>query len=704
MLTVRNILHPRSVAVFGASESTDKFGGRIMHYLVKHGFEGELIPINPGRDRVFGRPCYPSILAAPRATDVAILAVPPKVLVAMAEECGRAGVGCCVILTIGFAESGTPEGVAAQVRLVEIGREYGMRLIGPNCLGLINPRHHLPLTSSIAMDVPALIPGAIGLISQSGALMVSIHNRAHTSGIGFSACVSLGNQADLEVCDFLEYMVEDPETRAICLYVEGFKSPARFLAAAAAARRAGKPVIMVKAGRTSIGVRTAKSHTASLAGDYAVVEAACRERGVILTDDPNDGMAQAADLLVRWGAPRGDGIGVVSPSGGGISVAADRLLEHGLHPAALGDETKNVLRTLLSAPQADNPVDLGGRLGADSVDTGGRVMAALAADPDVGANLIVLSTTPFFDAATRAIGSAALASAKPTLAVVLPGAAADGPRGVLREIGCPFYDRMDDALRILRICMDYRRTLTDPPAGPAERPPVPRAANGDAARRLPAGPLTESEAKALFADYGIPVNAGRLAASAEDAAAAAEALGYPVALKAVSRRIVHKTEAGIVRLGLDGRASVRAAFDDVVEAARRYDPDADVHACLVQAMVSGDAELLIGVRRDEQFGPVVLAGAGGILAEVLRDVRIATAPISRRRALDLLQALRVWPVLAGARGRPPLDAEAAADILSRMSWLAADLGERLVDLEANPVIVRRRGEGAVAVDARGTLR
>ncbi|HLW59466.1 MAG TPA: acetate--CoA ligase family protein [bacterium] len=698
--TVREILHPRSVAVFGASESTDKFGGRITHYLIRHGFEGRLVPINPSHREVFGRPCVPRIGAAPGPIDVAILAVPPEVLVPMVEECGQAGVGCCVILTIGFAETDTPEGVAAQARLVELSRRYGIRLVGPNCLGLINPHHHLALTSSVAMEVPALIPGAIGLISQSGALMVSIHNRAHASGIGFSACASLGNQADLEICDFLEYMVEDPLTRAICLYVEGFKDPMRFLRAAESAQRARKPVIMVKVGRTGPGVRAAKSHTASLAGDFAVIEAACRERGVILTDDPNDGMVQAADVLARWGAPRGDGIGVLSPSGGGVSVTADRLTERGLRLAALHPSTRDRLRGLLLPPQVNNPLDLGGRLSADIIENAGQAMAALAADPDVSALMIMLSTTPFFAEVTRELAKAALASGKPVVTIVMPGSAADRPREVLRQSGCPFYDRLDDGVRIWEIWTAYWRALQRPAIVPPGDPPRPAGA-AEALRRAPAGALTEPEAKTLIAAYGIPVTPGRMAATGDEAVAVAGAIGYPVALKAVSRRVVHKTEAGAVRLNLADAASVREAFAAVADAVRRYDPAAVVEGCLVQAMARAEAEVIVGVRRDPQFGPVVLVGAGGILAELMRDVQIALAPVSVERAREMLRALRVWPVLEGLRGRPALDADAVAEIVSRMSWLGADLDGRLVDLEANPVLVRRAGEGAVVVDARG---
>lgn len=707
---VRDILHPSSVAVFGASENVAKFGGRIMHYLVKHGFAGEILPINPSRTAVLGRRCYPRIGDAPGPVDVAILAVPPQAVVPAVAECADAGARCCVVMTTGFAEAG-PEGSARQDALVEIVRRSGLRLIGPNCMGLINPPHRLALTSSLVLDVESLLPGRVGLISQSGALMVSIYNRAHDAGIGFSACVSLGNQADVEICDVLEYMLDDPGTDAVGLYVEGFRDARRFLSLADDAQRRGKPLIVVKAGRSAAGVRAARSHTASLAGSYAAFEAACRERGALLTDDP-DGMILAADVLRRRYAT-GDGsrIGVLSPSGGGAAVAVDRVTGAGLELAALRPDTREALLEILLPPQADNPVDLGGRRDGDPIAGADRAMSVLAGDPEVGAVLVALTTVPFYEETTRALARAAVRSGKPVLFAVTPGSAADGPRRVLRELGCHSYDRLDDALRVATLWSAHRRRAPRGPIFSGDHASSGRASGGrvpiapdrlEALQRLPAGPLTAPQVRAALEAYGVPVARERAAATIEQAAQAAQSIGYPVALKAVCRGLVHKTDAGVVELDLADPDALARAWDRIAGAVRRLS-GAVCEGCVVQEMIAGEAEVIVGATRDEQFGPVVLVGWGGVLVEVLHDVQMAPAPVTAGRALDLLRGLRMWPLLAGVRGRPALDVERVAEIVSRVSMLAEDLGERLVELDVNPVVVGPRGAGAAAVDCRATL-
>jgi acyl-CoA synthetase (NDP forming) len=698
---VRDILYPESVAVFGASDNVAKFGGRIMHYLVKHGFGGRLLPINPGRTHVLDRPCYGRIGEVLGPVDVAILAVPPPAVVPAVAECAEAGVRCCIVMTTGFAEAG-PDGAARQDALVEIVRRTGLRLVGPNCMGLINPHHHLALTSSLVLDVESLVPGAVGLISQSGALMVSMYNRAHDAGIGFSACVSLGNQADFEICDVLDYMVDDERTAAIAIYAEGFRDVRRFLRLAEAARERGKPLVIVKAGRTGAGVRAARSHTASLAGSYAVFAAACRDRGVLLTDDP-DGMILAADLL---GQPAGrateERIGVLSPSGGGAAVAADRLVEAGVGLAALRPSTKEALLQILHPPQADNPIDLGGRRDGDPIAAADRVMSVLSADPGVGAVLVPLTTVPFYEDTTRALASAGLRSGKPVLFAVTPGSAADGPRRILRELGCRYYDRFDDALRVLKLWAADSRQRASQRAAPDAVAPS-RAARREAPRRLPEGMLTAPEVRTLLEAYGVPVARERVAAGVEEAVSAAESLGYPVALKAVCRGLVHKRDAGVVRLGLADARAVAAAWGRIAAAVGQLTGVA-WDGCVVQEMVRGEAEVIVGARRDEQFGPVLLVGWGGSLVEVLNDVQLALCPVTPGRAVDLFRMLRLWPVLSGAAGGgPALDVEATADIASRLSVLAADLGDRLIELDVNPVVVRAAGDGAVAVDCRATL-
>jgi acyl-CoA synthetase (NDP forming) len=697
--TVRDVLHPSSVAVFGASDNVAKFGGRIMHYLVRHAFPGRIVPVNPGRTDVLDRRCYPRIGDAPGPIDVAILAVPPAAVVPAVTECADAGVRCCVIMTTGFAEAGA-EGAALQDALVGIVRRSGMRLLGPNCMGLINPHHHLALTSSLVLDVESLPPGPVGLISQSGALMVSMYNRAYDAGIGFSACVSLGNQADVEMCDVLEYMLEDGRTKAIAMYAEGFRDARRFLALADACRARGTPLVVVKAGRTDAGVRAARSHTASLAGSYAVFEAVCRERGVLLTDDL-DGMILAADLLWRSPPSRGRRVAVLSPSGGGAAAGVDRLGEAGIELAALTSATKDALREIFHPPQADNPIDLGGRRDGDPVAAAERAMALMAGDSGVDAVLVVLTTVPFYEETTRALASAANRSGKPVLFAVTPGSAADGPRRVLREAGCRVYDRLDDALRVAKLWAAHGRS----PVRPAEAAAAPMPA--DAAARaalasLPAGALTAPEVRGLLDAYGIPVAKERTVRGVEEAVAAAEAIGYPVALKAVARGLVHKTDAGAVRLGLRDAAAVARAWDEIMTAVRPL-PGVEVEGGVVQEMVAGSAEMIVGARRDEQFGPVVLVGWGGLLVEVLRDVRLASVPLTAAGAMELMRGLRLWPVLQGVRGQPPLDAGAVAEIAARAGRLAADLGDRLVELDLNPIVVRARGQGAVVVDCRATL-
>jgi acyl-CoA synthetase (NDP forming) len=693
---VERILHPRSVAVFGASDSKDKFGGRIMHFLVRHGFAGEILPINPRRDEVLGRRAYPAIAAAPAPPDVAILAVPGASLVPTVREAAAAGVGCCVIISTGFAEAGA-EGAARQADLVAIARESGTRLVGPNCMGLIVPHHHLALCSSVVLDTDRLTDGGIALVSQSGALMVSIFDRAAADGIGFRYGVSLGNQVDLEICDFLEHMIAEPQTEALCVYVEGLLDGARFRRSLAAARVAGKPVLVVKTGRTQAGVKSARSHTASLAGAFEVFEAVCREEGAVLAHDPDD-MVRAAHFLIRHRAPRRGGAVILSSSGGGCGIASDRVSELGVPLATLTAESRAQLGELLLPPQADNPVDLGGRRAPESVEIAGDVARILLGDPGVAYGLVILTSMPFFAQRTRLIGQAALAADKPVMIALTPGAAAEAPRRALRELGQFYFDRSEDALRVLALVAGHDAVRA---AGPA---PSVRPAGLPDARTLvlPEGALTEGEVKRLLGAYGVPVAPESIVATPEAAATAAAAQGGPVALKAVSRRIVHKSDVGAVRLDL-AVAGVAAAAAEMRDTLRAAGLDVGLEGFSVQPMIRGEAEVIVGARRDPHFGAVVMVGLGGLAVEILDDVALAPAPVSPERAGAMIAALRVAPLLAGARGRPPLDVAAVADAISRVSWLAADLGSRLVDLEVNPLIVRRHGQGAVAVDGRATL-
>jgi len=698
-LTIERILHPRSVAVFGASEDVGKFGGRIINFLVKHGFAGDVYPINPHRAEIVGRKAYPSITAVPQPPDVAILALPGDRIVETLTEAAKAGVGCCVVITTGFAE-GDDTGIERQAQIVELVASTGMRVVGPNCMGFIVPHHHMALCSSVVLNTDTLGDGAIGLISQSGALMVSVFDRSKTDGIGMRHAVSLGNQSDLEICDFLEYMIEDAGTRAICLYIEGLLDGKRFIRAAAACRAAGKPLIVLKSGRTDAGVVATRSHTASLAGSWEAFAAVCREHGVVIAKDPDD-MLRTAHFLTQFPGPRRSSrVALLSSSGGGGSIGADRVSELGLELATLSDATRQGLETMLLSPQAVNPVDLGGRRVAQNVEIAFDATRILLADDAVDYCLGFLMSMPFYLKRTTAIAEAAKASGKPVLIACTPGAAADPARQELRKMGIASFDSFEQALRVLALMVDYDRMQAEPHDAPARPGDLPAAPKHDA---LPTSRPTEGEVKQLLASYGIAVAREAVAATPHAAAEAAQRLGFPVVLKAVSRDIVHKSDVGAVQVGLADAKAVAAAAETMQTRLRTALPDARIEGYSVQEMVRGEAEVIIGIRRDPQFGAIVLVGLGGIAVEILQDVVVLPAPTTADRVHRGIERLRTAPLFAGARGRPPLDVDAIAQAVVRLSWLAHDLGDRLVDLEVNPLIVRRQGEGAVAVDARANL-
>ena len=698
-LTVGQILHPRSVAVLGASDNVAKFGGRITSFLVKHGFAGDLFPISRSQPEILGRKAYPTISALPSPPDVAILAVPGGTLQQNLVEAADAGVGCCVIISTGFAEL-DEHGAGRQQALVDLAAKTGMRIIGPNCMGMIVPHHKMALCSSVVLNTETLGDGSIGLISQSGALMVSMFDRAKADGIGLRYGISCGNQSDLEMCDFIDHMVQEPETKAICVYAEGFVDAAHFQRSANACRRASKPLLLVKTGRTAAGVVAAQSHTASLAGSFEAFSAICREHGVLLPKSTDD-MMRTAHLLTRHPGRRSvAGIGIVSSSGGGAGIASDRVSEEGLPIAKLSRDTIDKLEVMLLPPQAQNPIDLGGRRQPESVDITTPATATLLADPNVGYGFAVLNSMPFYAKRTELIADAVRDCGKPVLVALTVGALANDARRELRKRDIFYVDSFEDALRILVLLAanDSRTGLVETPATrPADLP----AAYDFGALRT--GLQTESEVKQLLAAYGVAVAKEILVATPEEAGAAAAKLGFPVVLKASSPDIVHKSDIGAVRVGLADESSVVAAANDIIERIKAAAPNARIEGFSVQEMVRGEAEVIVGVRRDPQYGPIVIVGLGGIAVEILNDVAVATAPVSSAHVRGMIEKLKTAPLFKGTRGRAPLDVDAIAAAVERVSWLAHDLGPRLIDLEINPLIVGAAGAGAIAVDGRATL-
>lgn len=684
-------MRPRSVAVIGASEDLGKFGGRLYRSLLAHRFAGEVYPINPVRETLFGRRAYASVAATPEPPDLVVMAVPRDKVLGEVEAAARHGARGAIVITAKFADAGT-EGAALERELVAAARTHGMRLIGPNCLGIISPAHQVVLCSSPALEVDRLPVGRIGFVSQSGALMATVFDRAMAMGVGFSHAVSVGNQADLEATDFVDFLIEDPATQVICSYVEGVKDPARFAAAAARARAAGKPWLLVKAGRTEAGVAAAFSHTASIAGSHAVFAAVCREEGITLLDEPAAMLALAAMQVQHPGAAVRR-VAVVTTSGGGGALAADALTARGVALARFTPETRTALDAFYPPGQANNPVDLGGRKFDEAADVAQHTARIVSADAGTDALLIPITTAPMLQrlAGELADGLAGdgAPTRKPAIVVVQPGRAGDGARQVLRERGVPFTDAGAEALDAL--CAWAARSAAAPrraaQPSPAWMPPA-----------LPApGVHDEAASKAWLAQAGVPVNAAEPVATRADAVAAARRLGYPVVLKLVSPDVVHKSDVGGVHLNLRDDAAVGSAFDAIASALQAAQPQARFDGVSVQAQVGGGLELIVGARRDAQFGPVLVLGAGGVWVDLLPQRVLLRAPVHRDDARAALQALPLWPVLAGARGTP-LAVDAVLDTIERVSWLAQSLAAHDFELDLNPLIVST--QGCCAVDAR----
>jgi acetyl-CoA synthetase (ADP-forming) len=512
-------------------------------------------------------------------------------------------------------------------------------------------------------------------------------------GAGFSVCVSVGNQCDLELADFIEYLSDDEATKVICLYVEGLLAPARFIAAVDRACANGKAVLMAKSGRTESGARAVKSHTASMAGSYAALQAICEAHGVVMMDDAID-MLSVAHCMTRLGRMRGDGVALFSGSGGGAALLVDALSERKLRLANISTQTRDGLAEFLPETHRHLPIDFGAmrqRVGQQEYrDAGRKLLRQVMADQDIGAGIVLLTTQPDMDDVARTVVEVGTACGKPLLFVNAGGKAGHAARIVTSEAKYPAFDHPLDAVRVVAsLAEDFKlRDATAPAA-------IAKLELKSTLAELPRGLLNENQTKRLLAAAGVPVTRERLARDADEAARIAAETGFPVVLKAQARDLSHKSDVGGVVLNLTSRAEVRDAYRSIAERVQNLD------GCLVQEMIKADAEIIVGSRWDEQFGAMLLVGIGGTLVELLKDVRLAAAPVGAEQASTLLRGLKLAPLLNGYRGRPPVDIDAVGAVIARISQLAANLGPRLLELDANPLLVS--GKRAIVADARAVL-
>ena len=688
---VGHVLRPRSVAIVGASRRPGSVGAAVMANLVAGGFTGAIYPVNPHAATIEGLPAYASLREVPEAPELVVVAVPADQVVEVARDCAAAGVRALVVLSAGFSEVG-PAGERRQHELVDVCRAAGMRLVGPNCLGVINTDPAISMNASFAPGGPP--PGRVGFASQSGAFGIAALDLARTHGIGLSAFISAGDKADLSGNDFLQYWAADERTDVIALYLESFGNPAKF-GRIARGTTAHTPVIAVKSGRSAAGQRAASSHTgALLAAADTTVDALFRHAGVIRADTIDE-MFQVAAVLSRQPLPQGNRVAIVTNAGGPAILCADACEAEGLVVEPLGEATHMALAAALPAEASvTNPVDM--IASATAADYEGA-LEAVVNDPAVDA-VIAIFVRPLATraadvvAAIRAVEAGPRAHRPPILAVFL---GPDTPANA--EEGVPLFGSVEEAARALGHATRYARHRAAPPDPPTPRP----AAEGDQVAALIADGLAEgggwmppAAAEALLLSVGLPVAESRWTRTPRGARQAAEELDGPVAVKGTGPGLLHKSDLGAVRLGLTAAGAERAARE---MRASLTTASVAPEGFLVQRMAPAGVELIVGVVGDPRFGPLVAVGAGGTTAELIGDVQVRLAPVGPREAAAMLRELRTFPLLDGFRGAPRVDVGAVEDIVERVAALAAAHPE-IAELDCNPVVAGP--QGAVIVDAR----
>ncbi len=697
--TLDKIFKPQRIALVGVSPNPKSVSGRILANLVGGGFRGVVYPVSPSVEAVMGIPCFPNVASLPKTADLGVICAAAAQVPDLVRECGQAGIRGLIVVSAGFRETGPAGRALEDAILAEARRFAGMRILGPNCLGVISPG--LPLNASFAGAMPRA--GHVAFVSQSGALCTSVLDWAAEEKLGFSHFISTGNMLDVDFGDLIDYLGEDEATKSILLYIESISDARKFMTAARAFARM-KPIVAYKAGRFPESAAAAASHTGALAGEDAVYDAAFQRMGLARVFNIGE-IFDVADLVGRPKVPKGPRLAVLTNAGGPGVMATDALVAAGGALARLSEATLAALDAALP-PQWSrrNPVDVLGDAKSKLVAKAAQIVLQ---DPGVDALLVIITPQAMTNptAVAKEVAAQAAATPKPVLAAWLGGATMREGTGLLNEAGIPTYPTPEQAVKAFMTLVSYARDLEilyETPKDISVEFPVHRGAvRGRFAGLLTwtEGALSESLSKELLAAYGIPVTSPVPAATADEAVRAADAAGYPVVLKVLSPDITHKTDVGGVALDLEDGAAVRAAFGAMMETVARRAPAARLEGVTVQKMVrSGDGvEMILGIKKDPTFGTVVMVGMGGTAAEIYGDRAIGFPPLNERLARRLVDQLRMRPLLHGYRGRPAADVDKLVEVLVRLSYLAADFPE-VAELDINPLLVT--AEGVVALDAR----
>ncbi len=688
---------PNSVAVIGASTEPGKVGYDIVHNLIDAKFQGEVYPVNPKADEIQGLKAYKSVLEIPGPVDLAVIVIPAKFVIAAVEQCGQKGTDSVIIISAGFKEVGA-DGAKLQDELMEMARRYGIRIIGPNCLGIISS--NVGLNASFAPLTPK--NGHLGLLSQSGALADAILDWSMQVGIGYNMFFTFGNQADVNTVDMLRAWKDNTDIRAIVAYMEAVKEGKAFMEVAEEVARV-KPIIMVKSGTTAAGAKAAASHTGSLAGSDAAYDAAFHQSGVLRARTVQD-MFDYAIAFANQPLPKGKRIGMVTNAGGPGILCSDAIEKTGLALATINPATEAKLRTRLPAmANFHNPVDV---LGDAKAAVYEFAIQTLLEDPEIDGIITIVTpqtSTEIFETAD-AIVNLAKGSEKPILACYMGGTLMQPGVDHLMNNEVPNYPFPERAVAAYNAMLEYANWRNMPVQAPKQFEVDKAVVAAAFAKTRAEGRhnMNEVECADILRAYGFVLPGNKLCTTADEAVAYADSIGYPVVMKIASPDILHKSDAGGVKVGVANADAVREAFATILKNAKAYKADAAIWGVSVQQMVTQGKEVILGMSRDAQFGPMLMFGLGGIYVEVLKDVTFRIAPLTERDAREMITKIRSYKMLTGVRGEKPVDIDALVDAILRLSQLVTDFPE-IEEMDINPLKVQPENGGAIAIDSRITL-
>jgi len=697
-MSFESFFNPQSVAIVGASRQKGKVGYEILKNMIDAGYPGDIYPVNSKAEEIEGLKCYPDLTAIGKVPELVILVIPAKIVPAVMEQCAKIGTKSVVIITAGFKEVGK-DGKALEEKVIRIARQGGIRVIGPNCLGLIVPANKL--NASFGGDLPA--PGGIAYLSQSGALLAAILDMANANGIGFSKLISIGNKADVDELDLVKAVSDDEDTKVIAGYLENITDGDVFVRQAERISHI-KPILLMKSGGTSAGAKAASSHTGSLAGSEAAYESAFERAGIIRCESITK-QFDYAQAFSNQPLPAGPSVAVITNAGGPGIMAADAIEREGLKFAKLGDKTIDKLKSELP-PAANfyNPVDV---LGDALAERYSFALNVVLDDPNVDTVLILLTPQAMTEAEATAEAIVKISRGKPTkpiLACFLGASKVAEGVDILRKGNIPQYDSPESAVETIKVLSEYVRWRSRPKRIVKLFPVNRRKVENIVERHLRQGirEVGETESKEILEAYGFVTPKGSVATTAEQAANIALQLGFPVVLKIWSPDILHKSDVGGVRIGLSTEQEVKDAFDLMMYRVPKKQPDAHILGVLVQEMCKSGKEVILGMNRDPHFGPLMMFGMGGIMVEVLKDVSFYLAPLTADEAKQMLINTKTYQMLKGVRGQEGVDIDKIAEGLQRLSQLVTEFPQ-IQEMDINPYVVGPVGTTPIAVDARMSL-